>query len=200
MESLNNPQAAGRMIRGRRREMGMSQAQLAERAGVSRKFVASFESGHERAELGKFMMLASALDWSITMTPAERPAGRWSLDDVARDIRRELHAGDPEFAMRILADAIQHLRSAQKLPAPLQPPSTGSTKWDTLLAASVRYAYRLREEEAPAWTRARPLRREWFPYDFRPLSEPWKNLSREQTPRELSEAGISIRERSLTSA
>lgn len=58
---FNTPEDAGRFVRERRRSLHMTQAELAAKAGVSRKFVASLEGGHPRAELGKTMQVLTAV-------------------------------------------------------------------------------------------------------------------------------------------
>lgn len=48
-------------IRRLRHEAGLTQAQLAERAGVSRRWVNQIERGHLRGEIDKLMRVARAL-------------------------------------------------------------------------------------------------------------------------------------------
>lgn len=56
-------------VLGRRREFGLSQAQLAERAGVSRKWLSEFERGKSTAELGLVLRLLDSLDLHVTIAP-----------------------------------------------------------------------------------------------------------------------------------
>ena len=58
----------------RRRELAWTQAELAGRAGVSRRWVSQFESGHANAEIGRVLAVLDALGVSL-MTRS---------DDVAR--------------------------------------------------------------------------------------------------------------------
>jgi y4mF family transcriptional regulator len=58
IRSLHDLAAA---IRGRRQELGLSQAQLAERAHVSRAWVNAFESGKPAAELRLVLAVVDAL-------------------------------------------------------------------------------------------------------------------------------------------
>src|SRR6202023_1256076 len=48
-------------VRGRRRDLGMSQAELAAHAGVSRKWIYEFEAGKPNAELGLILRVVDAL-------------------------------------------------------------------------------------------------------------------------------------------
>lgn len=63
-------------IRGRRHQLGLSQAALAMRAGVSRKFVSEVERGKGTVELGRVLMLLDGLDLTLRpeSTGQEEPA------------------------------------------------------------------------------------------------------------------------------
>jgi HTH-type transcriptional regulator / antitoxin HipB len=63
-------------IRGRRQELGLSQSALAERSGVSRKWVSELESGKPSAEIALVMRILRELGFSIDL----------SLDDRKPDI------------------------------------------------------------------------------------------------------------------
>ena len=52
----------GAYVRAARHERGWTQIQLAQRAGVSRAWLARLESGHRRAELESILRLFAALD------------------------------------------------------------------------------------------------------------------------------------------
>lgn len=56
---IRTPADLGAIIRERRRELGLGQAELAERIGVSRQWVIGVERGRARAELG---LVLRALD------------------------------------------------------------------------------------------------------------------------------------------
>ncbi|MBS1868892.1 MAG: helix-turn-helix domain-containing protein [Actinobacteria bacterium] len=56
------------LARGRRRELGLSQAELAARTRVSRQWVNAFESGKATAEVGLVIRLLDALDLRLTVT------------------------------------------------------------------------------------------------------------------------------------
>ncbi len=65
------------VVRGRRLNLGLSQAEVARIAGVSRQWVSEFESGKPTAELGLVIRLLEALRLSVIL--AERDAdGRTS--------------------------------------------------------------------------------------------------------------------------
>ena len=52
----------GAAVRGRRRDLGMTQAELALQAGVSRKWVYEFEAGKPTAELRLILRVLDALE------------------------------------------------------------------------------------------------------------------------------------------
>jgi HTH-type transcriptional regulator/antitoxin HipB len=56
-----SPLTLGSTIRERRRELGLRQAELAELAGVSTRFVGELEHGKQTAQLDKFHAVVSAL-------------------------------------------------------------------------------------------------------------------------------------------
>lgn len=71
--------------RGRRLELGLSQAELASRAGVSRDWVNSFEAGKTTVELILVLRILETLGLRLDVAgPAEptdpRPAGSIDLD------------------------------------------------------------------------------------------------------------------------
>lgn len=61
-------------MRGRRTDLGMSQAELAKRAGVSRKWIYEFEAGKPTAEFGLLLRVLDALGLGIELTPSDRAA------------------------------------------------------------------------------------------------------------------------------
>lgn len=80
-------------LRVRRQALGLTQAQLAAKAGVSRLSVVKVESGsHSRAEIGVLLRLLDALDLDLELSPRDgappEPHGRAravDLDDLLAD-------------------------------------------------------------------------------------------------------------------
>ncbi len=58
----------GAIVGMRRRELGMTQAQLAERCGVSRQWVVRFEGGTQSVETGLALHTLRALDLHLELT------------------------------------------------------------------------------------------------------------------------------------
>ena len=71
----------GLAIRDQRRKLGLSQADLASKAGVGRQWVVAIEHGKSRAELGLVLRTLSALDLRVTIDPGDRPSR--SSDDMS---------------------------------------------------------------------------------------------------------------------
>ena len=60
---------AAAQVRGRRLQLRLSQDQLAQRAGVSRKWVYEFEAGRPHAEFGHLLRVLDALDLQLDVLP-----------------------------------------------------------------------------------------------------------------------------------
>lgn len=67
--TLTTPAQLGAVVRGARTRAGLTQAQLADRAGVSRRWLIALEHGAgERAELGKILDTLDALGLALIAT------------------------------------------------------------------------------------------------------------------------------------
>lgn len=80
--SLTDARALGAALRSRRRGRGWTQAELAEAAGVSRRFVGELEGGERTgAELGRVLAVIRALDLAVALVDNQRR----SFDDALRE-------------------------------------------------------------------------------------------------------------------
>ena len=59
----------GLALRGRRRELGYTQAFLSDFSGLSVSFISDLENGKPTVELGKALRLASLLGLDCSLTP-----------------------------------------------------------------------------------------------------------------------------------
>lgn len=89
------------LVRGRRRALGLSQAELAARANVSRQWVSAFESGRPGSELRLILRLLEALDLRISVDALDakpqgdrQAPGAVDLDALLEDHREA--AGEDE--------------------------------------------------------------------------------------------------------
>lgn len=90
------PRDLGLQIRERRKKLGLDQAELAKKVGVSRLWVIEFEKGKPRAEVGLVMrtLLALGLQLDVAAEPAAEPVKRRvgatrvpDIDAIVRDAR-----------------------------------------------------------------------------------------------------------------
>jgi HTH-type transcriptional regulator/antitoxin HipB len=63
----------GLLLRAERRRAGLSQSGLAERAGVSRRWLLEFENGKATAEIGLVINVIHTLGLMIEVSPAPTP-------------------------------------------------------------------------------------------------------------------------------
>jgi HTH-type transcriptional regulator / antitoxin HipB len=73
-------------VRGRRRDLRMSQAELALRAGVSRKWIYEFEAGKPNAELGLILRVMDALGLQLELSLDEHARGAVRGEAVDLDV------------------------------------------------------------------------------------------------------------------
>ncbi|MEU2199834.1 helix-turn-helix domain-containing protein [Isoptericola sp. NPDC019482] len=72
MNPVANELQLGAALRERRERAGLTQARLAEKAGVSRAFVIDLEAGKRaRAELVRVLAVMRALELAIELVPAD---------------------------------------------------------------------------------------------------------------------------------
>lgn len=69
---VRTPLDVGLTIRERRRALGLDQAELARRVGVSRQWVVAMEKGKARAELGLVLRTLSALGIELRADSGKR--------------------------------------------------------------------------------------------------------------------------------
>lgn len=71
---ISNPVELGDLIRRTRKQLGMTQAELAALTGLSLAFVNHVENGKATAQLGKTLMLLQQLGIRLHARPPEHPA------------------------------------------------------------------------------------------------------------------------------
>ena len=79
MVQIRTPAELGLIVRDRRRQLGLDQATLADRTGVSRQWVVEVEGGKPRAEVGLILRLLRALELDLWCEPV---ASRDDLDAI----------------------------------------------------------------------------------------------------------------------
>lgn len=78
---IRSTRDAAAVVRGRRKELRLSQADLAARTGVSRKWIYEFEAGKPTAELGLVIRVLERLGLDLELVTATRTrAARRTVD------------------------------------------------------------------------------------------------------------------------
>jgi y4mF family transcriptional regulator len=85
---LNNARDLGLYVRDRRRLLGLTQADLAASAQVSRRWLSDLEAGKPTAEVGLVFKVLHALDVALDASPNEL-----GPDDIDLDAVLGLHRG-----------------------------------------------------------------------------------------------------------
>ena len=65
MEPIRDAEALRRLVRDKRRQLGLNQTELAGIAGVGTRFVSELERGKPTAELGKVLQLLERLGLDV---------------------------------------------------------------------------------------------------------------------------------------
>ena len=88
--SMNSPQNVSRQINKRRKELGLSLAQVARRADTSPATLSRYENGWTRFEVYTLRKLATALDCELVvrLEPKKRRGTRPQRSDVVEKLRR----------------------------------------------------------------------------------------------------------------
>jgi HTH-type transcriptional regulator / antitoxin HipB len=81
---LNNTRDLGLYVRDRRRRLGITQADLAASAQVSRRWLSDLEAGKPTAEVGLVFKVLHALDVAVDASPVEWGPDDINLDDLLR--------------------------------------------------------------------------------------------------------------------
>lgn len=74
----------GRSFKDARLKAGLTQQQLADRAGISRAWLARVESGHRKAEIEYILRTLSALGLSLALVPTPPDATDPALAEALR--------------------------------------------------------------------------------------------------------------------
>lgn len=143
-----------------------------------------------------------AFEHTETVDAARRETVRsWqTIDEIAANMRAQLDRGDESMALRLLLDGINRapvVADLGRLDEMLaEPESTGDTRWDTLLAASVQYVSRRLGDTPPRWSRKPTLPTWWWPAQESSLAA--RTVAR--TPIDFKRVGIWFDEQNFATA
>lgn len=176
--------------------------EFAARVGTSASRLSTYANGKVCPSAAMFLDIEAVAQDARQPEPPQEERRWWpTVAEIAGHIRERLEEDDRTGAMRLLADGINCLPDAaaqHRLDDALQaPPSTGNQRWDTMLAAAVRYRLHQLGERPPAWTYKPPLDAFWWPTRLSP-SQQYNDMA--HTPAEFRRVGIFIDEKELDSA
>lgn len=186
------------VLRAARRRAGLTQHELAERAGTTQSAVAAYENGAKEPSMTTLNRLVAAaqLSMSWVLAPVDSPVVR-----TVEAIGRSLASGEESEALRLAADLATRLAVMTPVEATRaieqDPGSTGDQRWDALIAGVVERVAHRAAVRTPIWTAAphRFLDRWWFLTPYRSLHA----SALVDTPAELANRGVFLHESSLSS-
>lgn len=82
---INSARDLGAAVRGRRISLGLSQANAARQAGVSRPWLSSIEAGKPTAEFGRIVRLLGALGLGLHLEVTPEDDRTVDLDSLLRE-------------------------------------------------------------------------------------------------------------------
>jgi len=86
---VRTPLDLGLVIRERRRQLGLSQSQLAEQAGVGRQWLVAVERGKSRAEIGLVLQTLYALGLALSVVPQPNPSPADDIDAIVSSLKED---------------------------------------------------------------------------------------------------------------
>jgi transcriptional regulator with XRE-family HTH domain len=144
------------LIRGARRDAGITQVELATRAGTAQPAVAAYESGARTPNLTTLTRLLGACDHDVELTAAPRVRrGAASLTELAGTISEEMAQGREDDSLRLLFGFADDFRGSSR-PGRIaliaqEPPLTGDGRFDAALAGIAELFAAEAGIAAPAW-------------------------------------------------
>lgn len=144
------------LIRTARRNAGITQLELAERAGTAQSAIAVYESGVRTPTLSTLRRVCDACDCDVELAAKPRiRRGAASLAELASTIAEDLRAGRERDAVRLLFGFADDFRGSSR-PGRIalladEPPPAGDARFDAALAGVAELFAREAGIPAPAW-------------------------------------------------
>jgi transcriptional regulator with XRE-family HTH domain len=152
---LSEMETAG-LIRGARRDAGLTQSELAARAHTAQPAVATYESGARTPNIATLERLLRACDHDVEVLARPRTRrGAASLAELAVTIAEDLAEGEEKGAVRLLFGFADDFRGSSR-PGRValireEPPPTGDPRFDAALAGVAELFAAEGAIPAPAW-------------------------------------------------
>jgi transcriptional regulator with XRE-family HTH domain len=194
VNKIQDARELGEQVKSHRLHAGVSQEALARSTGISRSTLIDLEQGRN-VSISTALKVLSQLGTGLAIegTPRE-PELYWTAEMAAREMKRELRNGDPDFAMRVLSMAASYFddlnQANRRRFLRARPASTGRKRWDALLARTFAYKCHQHGLKEPDWTSTPPLESKWYATPRKNVSPAWKQRMAERTPVEFAEANI----------
>jgi transcriptional regulator with XRE-family HTH domain len=144
------------LIRNARQAAGITQVELAARAGTAQPAVAAYESGARTPNLATLQRLLGACEHDVQLLARPRVRrGAASLAELAQTIEEDLEQGHEHDALRLLFGFADDFRGSFR-PGRIallrdEPPSTGDVRFDAALAGAAELFASEGAISAPAW-------------------------------------------------
>ena len=144
------------LVRRARQSAGITQLELAGRAGTAQPAVAAYESGVRMPNLSTLERLLGACDYDIELLVHPRVRrGAASLAELAQTIAEDLDRGREDDALRLLFGFADDFRGSSR-PGRLwlvrdEPPGTGDARFDAALAGVAELFAAEGAIPVPAW-------------------------------------------------
>jgi len=157
------------LIRDARRAAGITQCELADRAGTAQPAVAAYESGSRTPSLATLGRLLGACEHDVVLVASPRVRrGASSLAELSQTISEDLERGSERDALRLLFGFADDFRGSSR-PGRIalltdEPPLTGDARFDAALAGVAEFFAAEGALAAPTWVNkpARFVEPWWF--------------------------------------
>jgi transcriptional regulator with XRE-family HTH domain len=165
------------LIKQARRDAGITQLEMAHRAGTAQPAVAAYESGVRTPTLATLERLLDACghDLQLGASPRTRRCAA-SLEQLAPEMAEDLAQARERDALRLLFGFADDFRGSSR-PGQIsliheEPPDTGDPRFNAALAGTAEFFARESEIAAPSWVEesSRFVEPWWFATD-RPAFE-----------------------------
>jgi len=144
------------LIRDARQAAGITQVELAAKAGTTQPAVAAYESGARAPSLATLERLLDACEYDVEVRANPRVRrGAASLADLAQTITEDLERGGEQDALRLLFGFADDFRGSSRAGRWAlireEPPPTGDARFDAALAGVAELFAIEGALVAPAW-------------------------------------------------
>jgi transcriptional regulator with XRE-family HTH domain len=144
------------LIRSARQAAGITQLEVAERAGTTQSAVAAYESGARTPSLATLVRLLGACEHDVEVVTHPRTRrGAASLGELSQAIQQDVEDGREQDALRLLFGFADDFRGSSR-PGAIEliadePAATGDPRFDAALAGVAEFFAAERGIPAPDW-------------------------------------------------